>query len=70
TAAVKQPDTAKRKAAYLEATKRITDKSYFVVLGHAPDLIAVRKEVGHYEPGFTWACHWASGGVAHATIGG
>lgn len=70
TAAVKQPDTARRKAAYLEATRRIADKSYFVVLGHAPDLIAVRKEVGHYEPGFTWACHWASGGVAHATLAG
>ena len=68
TAAVQQPDLAKRKARYLEATRRIDEKGYMYVLGHAPELIAVRKGVSGYEPGFTWACHWASGGVADTSL--
>lgn len=68
TAAVQQPDLAKRKASYLEATRRIDEKGYMYVLGHAPELIAVRKGVSGYEPGFTWACHWASGGVADTSL--
>ncbi|MGV6874800.1 ABC transporter substrate-binding protein [Pseudochelatococcus sp. B33] len=67
--AVKEPDLAKRKAAYLAASQRVTDKGYFYVLGHAPSLIAVRTGVTGYEPGFTWACHWASGGVSRARVG-
>ncbi|WP_332693484.1 ABC transporter substrate-binding protein [Bosea sp. (in: a-proteobacteria)] len=66
--AVKEPDAADRKATYLKASERITEKGYFYVLGHAPNLIAIRKGVKGYDPGFTWACHWASGGVAHTTI--
>ena len=66
--AVKEPDAADRKATYLKASQRITEKGYFYVLGHAPSLIAIRKGVKGYDPGFTWACHWASGGVAHTTI--
>lgn len=68
--AVKQPDLEKRKVAYVEANKRIAEKVYFVVLGHAPDLIAIRKEVKGYEPGFTWACHSAGGGVARTSLAG
>jgi peptide/nickel transport system substrate-binding protein len=66
--AVKEPDAADRKATYLKASQRVIDKGYFYVLGHAPSLIAIRKGVKGYDPGFTWACHWASGGVAHTTI--
>ncbi|POR55551.1 ABC transporter substrate-binding protein [Bosea psychrotolerans] len=66
--AVKEPDAADRKATYLKASQRIIEKGYFYVLGHAPSLIAIRKGVKGYDPGFTWACHWASGGVAHTTI--
>ncbi len=68
TAAVEEPDLARRKAAYLKATERVAEKVYIVVIGHAPDLIAVAKTVQGYEPGFTWACHWASGGVAKAAL--
>ncbi|TBW38256.1 ABC transporter substrate-binding protein [Siculibacillus lacustris] len=68
TAAVEEPDLARRKAIYLDATRRVAEKVYFVVLGHAPDLVAVAKTVQGYEPGFTWACHWASGGVARAAL--
>lgn len=67
-AGVHEPDAEKRKAHYLAASKRVEDKAYFYVLGHAPSLIAVRTGIKGYEPGFTWACHWASGGIAHATI--
>jgi peptide/nickel transport system substrate-binding protein len=67
-AGVQEPDAAKRKAAYLEAMKRIETKGYFYVLGHAPSLIAVRKRVTGYDPGFTWASHWASGGIAHTSV--
>ncbi|QRM33020.1 ABC transporter substrate-binding protein [Microvirga sp. VF16] len=67
-AGVQEPDAAKRKAKYLEAMKRIEAKGYFYVLGHAPSLIAVRRGVSGYEPGFTWASHWASGGIAQTSV--
>lgn len=66
--AVKEPDAAKRRATYLKASQRVIDKGYFYVLGHAASLIAIRKGVKGYDPGFTWACHWASGGVAHTSL--
>lgn len=66
--AAREPDLAKRKAGYLAASHRITDKGYFYVIGHAPSLVAVRKGVKGYETGFTWGCHSASAGVAHATL--
>lgn len=67
--AVKEPDAADRRATYLKASQRAIEKGYFYVLGHAPSLIVIRKGVKGYDPGFTWACHWASGGVADTTIG-
>ena len=67
-AGVQEPDADKRKATYLEAMKRIDTNGYFYVLGHAPSLIAVRKGVTGYEPGFTWASHWASGGIAQTSV--
>jgi ABC-type transport system substrate-binding protein len=67
-AGVQEPDDAKRKAKYLEAMKRTEAKGYFYVLGHAPSLIAVRTGVSGYEPGFTWASHWASGGIAQTSV--
>ncbi len=67
-AGVEEPDLEKRKAKYLAASKHADEKGYFYVLGHAPSLVAVKKGVKGYEPGFTWACHWASGGVAQTTV--
>jgi peptide/nickel transport system substrate-binding protein len=67
-AGVQEPDLAKRKANYLTASKHIDDKGYFYILGHAASQIAVKKGVTGFEPGFTWACHWASGGIAHTAV--
>ena len=67
-AAVKEPDAAKRRETYLKAMQLISDKMYFVVLGHAAARVGVRNEVSGYDPGFTYACSWATGGVAHLTM--
>ena len=66
--AVATTDAHKRRAVYLKAFKRILQKGYFYVLGLSPDLIAIRNGISGYETGFTWACHWADGGVDHAKI--
>ena len=66
--AVATTDAQKRRAVYLKAFKRIMQKGYFYVLGLSPDLIAIRNGISGYETGFTWACHWADGGVDHAKI--
>ncbi|MFD2252462.1 ABC-type transport system substrate-binding protein [Pseudochelatococcus lubricantis] len=66
--AVREPDSDKRKEFYLQAFRRTMEKGYFFVLGHAPDFIAIRNGIKGYDPGFTWACHWASGGVAVTAI--
>lgn len=66
--ASKEPDKDARKTLYLKAMQLVQDKMYFVVLGHAPQLIAVRNEIEGYEPGFTYSCNWAGGGVAHTSI--
>ena len=62
--AVAEPDEARRKAGYLAAFRRVMEKYYFEVLGHEQSLIVNRAEVEGWEPGFTWSCHWASGGLA------
>ena len=66
--AVATTDAHKRRAVYLKAFKRILQKGYFYVLGLSPDLIAIRNGISGYQTGFTWACHWADGGVDHAKI--
>ena len=48
--------------------KRVMEKGYFYVIGLTPDLIAIRKGVTGFHTGFTWACHWADGGVDHADL--
>jgi ABC-type transport system substrate-binding protein len=67
-AAVAEPDQVLRAAAYNRAWQRVLDRYYTVVLGHSQNVIANRSEVRGWEPGFTWACHWASGGVAQAWL--
>jgi ABC-type transport system substrate-binding protein len=57
-----------RRALYLEAWQRVMDNYYVVGLGHAPELIGIRREVIGYEPGFTWSPNWASGGVAQTWL--
>ncbi|MBR0662810.1 ABC transporter substrate-binding protein [Roseomonas hellenica] len=67
-AAVREPDQARRAVAYNRAWQRVLDRYYTVVLGHSQNVIANRSEVQGWDPGFTWACHWASGGVAQAWL--
>ncbi|WP_245593412.1 ABC transporter substrate-binding protein [Azospirillum halopraeferens] len=67
-AAVAEPDQARRKAHYSEAWQRVIDGYYTVVLGHATNTIANRAEVRGWEPGFTWASHWATGGVGEVWL--
>jgi peptide/nickel transport system substrate-binding protein len=66
--AVAQPEQAQRKDLYLKAWRRVMDNYYTVVLGHAANAIAIRREVKGYEPGFTWSPNWASGGIAQTSI--
>lgn len=67
-AASKEPNADKRRRLYLEAIKRVHEKMYFIVLGHAARLIGIRNEVNDFEPGFTYSLNWASGGVARASL--
>jgi ABC-type transport system substrate-binding protein len=67
-AAVREPDQARRAAAYNRAWQRAMDRYYTVVLGHSQNVIAHRAEVQGWDPGFTWAAHWGSGGVAQAWL--
>jgi ABC-type transport system substrate-binding protein len=69
-AAVAAPDLAGRKASYTAAWQRVIDNYYTVVLGHAADVIAFRRQVQGYEPGFTWSPNWASGGLARTWLAG
>lgn len=62
--AAAEADPEARKAAYLEAWKRITDKYYVVVVGHEFRPVAIRNEVKGYTTGFTTSPNRADGGVA------
>ena len=66
--AAETTDAQTRRAACLKAFKRVMEKGYFYVIGLTPDLIAIRKGVTGFHTGFTWACHWADGGVDHADL--
>ena len=66
--AAETTDAQARRAAYLKAFKRVMEKGDFYVIGLTPDLIAIRKGVIGFHTGFTWACHWADGGVDHADL--
>ena len=67
-AAVAETDEGERKALYSKAFQRVLDKDYFMVLGHAPNAIAMRERVQGYEPGFTWSPNWVSGGIAETWL--
>jgi len=67
-AAVREPDLKRRAAAYNRAWQRVMDRYYTVVLGHSQNIIAHRAEVRNWDPGFTWSCHWTSGGVAQTWL--
>ncbi|WMS41827.1 ABC transporter substrate-binding protein [Acuticoccus sp. MNP-M23] len=67
-AAVAESDEAKRKELYTKAFQHVLDKDYLMVLGHAPNAIAMREEVQGYEPGFTWSPNWVSGGIAQTWL--
>jgi len=67
-AAVAETDEATRKELYAKAFQRVLDKDYFMVLGHAPNAIAMGEHVKGYEPGFTWSPNWVSGGIAETWL--
>lgn len=67
--AVAAVDLEARKRLYLAAWQRAIDGYYTVVIGHAPEPIANRREVSGYAPGFTWGQHRVDGGVAFAALG-
>jgi ABC-type transport system substrate-binding protein len=66
--AVAAVDLEDRKRAYLAAWQRSLDAYYTVVIGHAPEPIANRREVSGYAPGFTWGQHRVDGGLAFAAL--
>lgn len=64
-----EPALAPRRAHYAEAFRRVLDRHYFVVFGHAANQIAWRSEVQGYSTGFTWSPHRADGGLAETRLG-
>jgi peptide/nickel transport system substrate-binding protein len=68
-AAAAEPAQPRRRALYTEAYRRVLERQYFVVLGHAANQIAWRSEVRGYSTGFTWSSHRADGGLAATSLG-
>lgn len=68
-AAAAEPALAPRQAQYGEAFRRVLERHYFIVLGHAANQIAWRNEVRGYSTGFTWSPHRADGGLASTSLG-
>jgi ABC-type transport system substrate-binding protein len=66
--AVAAVDLESRKRAYLAAWQRALDGYYTLVIGHAPEPIANRRDVTGYSPGFTWGQHRVDGGLAFAAL--
>jgi peptide/nickel transport system substrate-binding protein len=67
-AAVASVDDQERRGLYLQAWQRATERYYTVVIGHAPNAIAVRRELSGFTTGFTWSQHRVDGGLAFATL--
>ena len=67
--AVAATDLAQRRALYLEAWRHAMDRYWTVVIGHAAEAIANRREVTGWSPGFTWGANRVDGGLAFARIG-
>lgn len=66
--AVAAVDMAERRRLYLAAWQRAMERYYTVVVGHAPEPIANRRDVTGYTPGFTWGQHRVDGGLAFAAL--
>lgn len=67
-AAIAAVDLNERRRLYLAAWQRAMDNYYTVVIGHAPEPIANRREVTGYSPGFTWGQHRVDGGLAFGAL--
>jgi ABC-type transport system substrate-binding protein len=67
-AAAAEPALEPRRTLYAEAFRRVLDRHYFIVLGHAANQIAWRREVSGYSTGFTWSPHRADGGLAATSL--
>ncbi|NCY23441.1 MAG: hypothetical protein EBX37_00860 [Alphaproteobacteria bacterium] len=68
-AAAAEPALEPRRAKYAQAWARVAEKHYFLVLGHAANQIAWRREVRGFTTGFTWSPHRADGGIAATSLG-
>jgi ABC-type transport system substrate-binding protein len=67
-AAAAEPALVPRRAKYAQAWARVAEKHYFLVLGHAANQIAWRREVRGFTTGFTWSPHRADGGIAATSL--
>ena len=52
----------------LQAWQRAMDLYYTVVIGHAPNAVAIRREVAGFTTGFTWSQHRVDGGLAFTSL--
>ena len=68
--AVATVDDKARRLVYLRAWQRAIDRYYTVVVGHAPNALAVRAGLAGFTTGFTWAQHRVDGGLAFASLSG
>ncbi len=68
TDAVTTVDDDTRRAKYLDAWKRIMDRYYTKVVGHASNAFGVRSDVKGFETGFTWSPNRVDGGLAHTWL--
>ena len=68
-AAAAEPALEPRRALYARAWARVAERHYFIVLGHAANQIAWRREVTGYSTGFTWSPHRWDGGLAATSLG-
>lgn len=68
-AAAAEPALEPRREKYARAWARVAEQHYFLVLGHAANQIAWRREVQGFSTGFTWSPHRADGGIAVTSLG-
>ncbi len=68
-AAAAEPVLEPRRQKYAQAWARVAERHYFLVLGHAANQIAWRREVQGFSTGFTWSPHRADGGIAVTSLG-
>ncbi len=66
--AVAAVDLAARRRFYLDAWRHAMDRYWTVVVGHAAEAIANRRDVVGWTPGFTWASARVDGGAAFADL--